>query len=160
MKLRLSELSAGTFLDRIRPLVLIVGIYLVAACTTPPMLDGAAPTSSHTTVSIALYGVGAPTPGGWYCTTKGRWMICVSEDPIDLTNDPDPIYVPWSVITQGWKFVSNKGIKVKGGGWHEYQVSDTQYTAWNKKDRKIYKYEINVTNGTDTVTWDPFIWNN
>ena len=160
MKSRSWAFRAGPFRYRSRALVVVAAVALIYGCAGPQMLDGTAPASSHPTVSIALYPGGSPTPGGWYCTTKERWTICLSEDAIDLTNDPDPVYVPWSVITQGWKFVSNKGIKVKGGGWHERQVSDTQYTAWNKKDRKIYKYEINVTNGTDTVPWDPFIWNN
>jgi hypothetical protein len=130
---------------------------LVYGCATD---KGFTPMSAHKTVSINISASGASTPAGWTCTTKGRYTICVDDDPIDLSNETDPVTIPWSLITQGWKFTHNKGIKVKGGGWHEEEVTDTQYTAWNRKDRLVYKYEISVTNGTDTVTWDPFIWNN
>jgi hypothetical protein len=138
--------------------VALVGLTaLVYGCALDKAIT---PTSTHPTVSINVYPSGASTPAGWTCTTKGRYTICASEDPIDLTNDTDPVTIPWALIAQGWTFTSNKGIKVKGGGWHEQEVTPTQYTAYNRKDRLIYKYEINVTNGTDTVTWDPFIWNN
>jgi hypothetical protein len=112
-------------------------------------------------VSINIYPAGAPTPAGWTCTTKGRYTLCLSEDPVDLTNDTSPVTIPWSLVANGWTF-TNQGIKIlRGGGWQETQVTPTQYTATSRsKNSTIYKYVITVTNGTDTVAWDPFIWNN
>ena len=136
----------------------VVGLAaLIYACASD---KGITPLSTHPTVSINVYPGGSPTPAGWTCTTRGRYSLCLSEEPIDLTNDTDPVTITWSLVAQGWTFVSNKGIKIRGGGWHEQEVTPTQYTAYNRKDRLIYKYQINVTNGTDTVAWDPFIWNN
>ncbi len=157
-----SSRASGLSLRDVSCLLAAVGsAALIYGCASTQGIDGGiGPASTHSTVSIAVYSSGSSTPGGWTCTTKGRFTICLSEDPIDLSHDPDPVTIPWTLVTQGWKFVHNKGIKIRGGGWHEQEVSDTQYTAWNRKDRQIYKYEINVTNGTDTVTWDPFIWNN
>jgi hypothetical protein len=120
--------------------------------------------STHPTISINVYSSTqqAPVPAGWTCKTQGLYTVCVSEDPVDLSNDTRPVLVTWALLTSGWKFTMNKGIKVKGGAWHENQVNDTQYTAWSDKDKVIYKYGISLTNisNNDEATSDPFIWNN
>jgi hypothetical protein len=60
-----------------------------------------------------------------------------------------------------WAFDKTKGIKIKGNGWNEHYVSDTQYIARsNSKDASYSKYTINLVNGNTPATWDPFIWNN
>jgi len=139
---------------------LALATVLLCGCASAPGFDVAAPTATHRTVSIEIY-TNNYAPEGWSCTSKGKYTICLSEDPIDLSHDPDPVLITWSLAAQGWSFVRNKGIKITGGGWHETEVSGTQYNAWNRKDRQAHKYEINVVNANgDPVTWDPFIWNN
>jgi hypothetical protein len=141
-----------------RAFVLIGLPALLYGCATDKPIT---PFSTHKTISINVYTGAASTPSGWTCTGQGRYTICVDEDPIDLSQDTRPITIPWSLITQGWTFTHNRGIQIRGGGWAEHEQSPTQYTAVSHaKDGKLYKYTISVTNGTDTVIWDPFIWNN
>ena len=138
--------------------LLLIGLAIVvSACAT----ERITPLSTHPTVSVNVYPAGSATPAGWTCMTKDRYMLCVSEEPVDLTNDTSPVTIPWSLVANGWTF-TNQGIKIlRGGGWQETRVTPTQYTATSRsKNSTIYKYVITVTNGTDTVTWDPFIWNN
>jgi hypothetical protein len=135
---------------------LVVGMaILLNGCAAPTPVT---PVSAHPTVMINVYPSGSSTPNGWTCTNKGTFVICVSEDPINLTGDSDPVTVQWT-LAPGWKFSKNKGIEVNGGGWHEHEVDDQHYTAWNKKDKRIYKYKISIVNEGTTLEWDPFIWN-
>jgi hypothetical protein len=130
-------------------LVVVVPALLILGCTTVDKPNIAA--STHPTVSINVYSSGAATPADWICKTKGIYTICVNEEPIDLTNDSEPVTITWALVAPGWRFTSN-GIEVKGGGWHEHLVTPTQYAAYNRKDKLYHKYSIAVTNGTDTVT--------
>jgi hypothetical protein len=130
---------------------------LVYGCATPTPVT---PVSTHPSVSINVYPSGSSTPDGWTCTTLHTHTLCASEDPIDLARDPDPVTIQWMLGSEPWKFCENRGIQVAGGGWHEREVDATKYTAWNNKDKRIYKYKICATNGSVTLEWDPFIWNN
>jgi hypothetical protein len=113
-----------------------------------------------TTITIVPSGT-SPLPAG-VCTTQQNFLICVSEDPIDLTRTSRPVTIIWDIASTstGWTFVKNQGIKFKKGTW-TITKSDAEYTATQKKkDGVIYKYTINVTNGTGTpLSWDPTIMN-
>jgi hypothetical protein len=100
-------------------------------------------------------------PASGACAMKNGYWICISEEPINLKDDVRPVTIPWHLATQGWTF-TNKGIEITGGGWNEHQgQTPSDYIARsNSKNFLFYYYKINVTNGSATVTWDPFIWNN
>ena len=113
-----------------------------------------------TTITIVPSGT-SPIPAGT-CATQQNFLICVSEEPIDLTKNTRPVTITWDIATAStaWTFVKNQGIKFKKGTW-TITKSDKEYTATQKKkDGVIYKYTINVTNGTGiTLSWDPTIMN-
>jgi hypothetical protein len=120
--------------------------------------------SDHPPVSITILAAGSPPPPTWTCKTTGRYMMCVSEEPINLENDTSPVKITWVIAASaGWTFTSDpRGIQVNQGQWNETGVTATEYSATStRKDGMLYKYNISVTNGTDPhpLRWDPTIWN-
>jgi hypothetical protein len=102
-----------------------------------------------------------PFPADGACAKQGGFIICVSPDPVDMGSAPGnkDNSIVWTVSTGGWTF-AKKGIDIKNRKtWQLKRDSPTQYTATNKRDGDQYKYDINVTNGTVTVSWDPSIMN-
>jgi hypothetical protein len=73
-----------------------------------------------------------------------------------------PVQITWNLSGTGWTWVrNNKGIDIRNPrDWKPKQESDTRYIATNKKENGVrYKYDVNVTNGTVTLKWDPSIMN-
>ena len=121
--------------------------------------QGVAPPSEHRPVMVDVLPAGSPCTPGWTCTVHGRFLIAVSEEPIKLQDDPHPVNVSWRISRDGWSFVRNNGVDIKRGPPTQH-VSDKHYVAhFRATDGVVYKYWINLTNGTDTVTWDPTIMN-
>ncbi len=117
---------------------------------------------SPTTITI-VPATTTPKPPG-ICQTFSANVICLSEDPIDLSNDVNrPVSITWKIVSPAWTFEKNKGIAIKGGQWSWGTRSDTEYVAEQKakKDGTIYKYTINVTDAKSgaTISWDPTIKN-
>jgi hypothetical protein len=155
-----SSASITKLLRNLSRVFAIVGLTtLVYACASEQLT----PASTHATVSINVYpGSQQPSvPPSGACAMKNGYWICISEAPISLKDDIRPVTIPWHLATEGWTF-TNKGIEITGGGWNEHQgATPSDYVARsNSKNYLFYYYRINVTNGSATVTWDPFIWNN
>jgi hypothetical protein len=127
------------------------------------MCGGAsAQTTTNAQVNVVPTGTKPPPPGT--CTTKGSFDICVSPEPIKTSGAVGTdVKVVWNLKGAGWSFVKNKGIDIKDmKNWKLNEVNPTQYEATNKKENGgvLYKYDINVTNGTITLpAWDPTIMN-
>ena len=103
-----------------------------------------------------------PSPPPWCSKPQGGYIVCVDRDPIQTPGAAgDDVTIVWNLASSGWTFVKNKGIDIKNKkNWKLKEDSATQYTATNKKEGGVqYKYEINVTNGAVSPTWDPTIMN-
>lgn len=137
---------------------------LISACA--PSLVGLQSLYVHQPdpVEVSIWPLGStPTPG-LTCQTGVQYLLCTSQEPIDLTKDVQPyIQINWYVKTDGWAFTRGNGIVFKtqppyflvGGG-----ATDRDYLAVSKLwERQLYRYTINVTNGTTTLSWDPWIAN-
>jgi hypothetical protein len=98
------------------------------------------------------------------CTVRGNLFLCADPDPVktpDVGNGQN-VQIDWYVKSSGWMFVDQKGIVITDTKrkWNVKQQSLTQYTAKGKKDGIFYKYQINVTDGTNPLSpWDPTIRN-
>jgi hypothetical protein len=136
---------------------LAIAIALIAACGC-----GYASAQTNHPVTITIVpSTTTPIPSGT-CTTQQGYLLCVSEEPIDLTKDVEPVIITWTIASADWAFVKNKGIVIKKGKWKISEKSGVEYAATQKKDGVLYKYAINVTNAaaTTTLNWDPTIKNN
>jgi hypothetical protein len=94
----------------------------------------------------------------------------VASDPIQTPGSAgSTVEITWKLTTPGWLFQKNKGIdniKIKKPHpnhkqeWKVTDKSDQEYKARNiKEGGPEYKYEINLTNGTTPLSWDPTIMN-
>jgi len=141
---------------------LALAIALMAACGCGYASAQTRHDPSPTTIAIVPVGT-SPIPPGT-CTTLNSFVICVSEDPIDLTKDATrPVSITWKIVSTDWSFVKNKGIEIKGGEWSWGAKTDTEYVAEQKRQKAglLHKYTINVTNAKApaTLSWDPTIKN-
>lgn len=119
------------------------------------------PETTNATVTVAP--ATGPSPGG-VCTTKSGFYICVDRDPVvtPAVAVGTDVRVVWKLTGSGWTFVkNNKGIDIKvPKNWKPKELNSTEFEATNKKEAGVlYKYDINVTNGTLTLQWDPSIMN-
>jgi hypothetical protein len=135
-----------------------VALLASAACT-----GAVAQTPANTDAKITVAPASGPSPGGT-CTTKSGFFICVDKDPVPTpaVSVGTPVQITWTLSGTNWKWVkNNKGIDIQNPkDWKTKQESDTKYIATNKKEAGAkYKYDINVTNGTVTLNWDPTIMN-
>lgn len=142
--------------------IVAVGALLAAVLT-------AANAQTPVTAEIFVVPVGtspppvAPPKG--LCTPRGSVLLCVKPEPVDTGNvaPGTPVAIQWNITSPGLSFVKNKGIDIKNRkDWKINEDSPTRYTATNKKENgaPIYKYEINVMNGTAALEpWDPTIRN-
>jgi hypothetical protein len=148
-------LESGLF--RRLPCRLAYAVALFAA-----VAGGYAGAQTNHPVTLTVQAGGAPPLPAGTCTTQHGFVICVSEDPIDLTNDVEPVIITWKLTSTDWSFNKNKGIVIKKGKWKISEKSGAEYAATQKKDGLIYKYTINLTNGAGgtTLSWDPTIKNN
>ena len=119
--------------------------------------------ASHGPVDIQVLASSAnpPTPA-WQCgPASSAFKICVSEEPIVLTGESAARAVPWHIRTSGWTFVAGTGITLNNDpGWSVRPASPVNWVAKGQKNGNTIKYTISVTNGTETLTWDPRIINN
>ena len=95
--------------------------------------------------------------------------VTVANNIVSVTPDPLPagpgnnVNLHWNISTNGWTFPSN-GIVITNPG---DQFSDAQVLnngrqfKWKDKNTNSvrYKYTINVTNGSTTLSLDPTIEN-
>ena len=96
-------------------------------------------------------------------------QIQVSPDPISLKGQGNgAVVIQWDIdpgSTQGWSF-GTSGIDIKNPAGHFTHGGagngNKRYT-WTRDahgaDGKPYRYTINVTNGTATMSLDPIIGN-
>lgn len=138
---------------------------LISACA--PRLTDAPNLYVHKPdpVQVSILPVGS-TPGpGLVCQTGAQYLLCLNQEPIDLSQDVQPyIQINWYITTSGWAFSRGSGIVVKtppgnfrtGGG-----ATAQDYLAVSKswQPHSSYRYTISVTDGTTTLTWDPWIAN-
>jgi hypothetical protein len=147
--------SLGELAIRTRRFTIAGLTAFLTACAT----QGIAPTTDHRPVSIDILPAGSPCPPQSTCSTQGRFMVVVDEEPIKIRDEPHPVKIMWKITPQPWSFVRDRGVDVKNGPASQ-QVSEKIYMVqFPTRDGVIYKYWINLTNGTDTVTWDPTIMN-
>ena len=137
---------------------------LISACA--PSLVGLQNVYVHQPdpVEVSILPAGSKAPAGLTCKTGDVYLLCVSQEPVNLTTDVQPyIQINWYIKTDGWAFSRGNGIAFKtqppyflvGGG-----ATDRDYLAVSKLwQRQFYRYTINVTNGTTTLSWDPWIAN-
>lgn len=135
---------------------LAVAVSILAVC-------GAATAQTPVTATVSVAPATGKPPAGT-CTTTNNHYICVNPDPVKTAGAPGTdVKIVWKLASAGWTFVKNTGIDIKNRKtWKLNEDSSTQYTATNKREdgSQIYKYEINVTNGTTTLPpWDPTIMN-
>jgi hypothetical protein len=127
-------------------------------CATQNLAIPAQPIIKDVNIDVLPRGTMLPENPFAACVPRNRFVVCVSEEPIEFTrSDPQQVgTVNWHVQTGGWTLV---GIDIKGS--HRWQMSSNPrgIAASNTKDGRTYRYTITVTNGTDTLQWDPFIVN-
>ena len=132
-----------------------------ALATLFAAMCGGAGAQTITKAEINVAPTTGPLPKGT-CTTKGSFYICVEPEPV-TTGGPTGgnVEILWDLKGSGWSFVKNKGIDIKNRkNWKIKEVTPMQYSATNKKEvNAFYKYDINVTDGTTTLQWDPMIMN-
>jgi hypothetical protein len=131
-----------------------------ALATLFAAMCGGAGAQTITKAEVNVVPTSAPQPKG-VCTTKGSFRICVDPEPVP-TSGPigGNVEIIWDLKGSGWTFVKNKGIDIKNMKNWKIKGTPTQYSATNKKERNVlYKYDINVTDGTTTLQWDPMIMN-
>jgi len=103
-----------------------------------------------------------------------EFSIKVDKEPVDLTNLGN-VDIFWVVQPDPWTFTENNGgvstgIDIKNapgglfkdkGGRDKLGNPSQKHHNWERKtaDNKTYKYIINVTDGTTTLSLDPFIVN-
>lgn len=142
--------------DKLRP-------HLEAAFAVAAMFAALCGGASAQTAVVTVESAGTPTPPKKCGPANGGNMICVTPEPIATQASPDgSVAIQWDLKSTGWTFVKNKGISIHPMNvWRVNEKMPTQYTAtMKKKDGVLYKYEINVTNGTATLPpWDPTIQN-
>jgi hypothetical protein len=147
--------------SRVGPRAHVGRAFAVAALLAAICAGASAQTTSNAQVNVVPTGTKPPPPGT--CTTKGSFDICVSPEPVKTSGAVGTdVKVVWSLKGAGWSFVKNKGIDIKNmKNWKLKEITPTQYEATNKKENGgvLYKYDINVTNGTTTLGWDPTIMN-
>jgi hypothetical protein len=90
--------------------------------------------------------------------------IVVAPDPVDVPRKSHDVSIYWTICTPGWEF-TDEGIVI-----HENRSQfieprregkDRNGFHWKSRNthKKLYKYTINVTNGTTTASRDPGIKN-
>jgi hypothetical protein len=147
--------------SRHRPAALLAGAgFLLVACAgalaqTPP--------PANTDAKITVAPASGPSPGGT-CTTTSGFFICVDKDPVPTPAVPvgTSVQITWTLSGANWTWVrNNKGIDIQNPkDWKTKQESPIKFIATNKKEAGArYKYDVNVTNGTVTLKWDPSIMN-
>jgi hypothetical protein len=120
----------------------------------------AVPTPAAVTVLAA--GTTPPPPPTMCGSAVQGYMVCVNPDPLNTSgNVGDDVEITWTLATSGWSFDQNKGIDIKNKkNWKVKRVDDLHYNATNKKEgNALYKYDINVTNGSVSPSYDPTIMN-
>lgn len=93
-------------------------------------------------------------------------QISVNKDPLPMGRGKDKV-LRWEIETSGWRFPDfEDGIVIEANTDHQFSNghqgdnNDTHYLLRNKNSNtRTYKYTINVTNGTSTLSWDPAINN-
>jgi hypothetical protein len=103
-----------------------------------------------------------------------EFSIKVDKEPVDLTG-LGPVDIFWTVQPAPWMFTENSGgvstgidikhaptgrFKDKGGKDSAGNPSRKAHN-WERRnaDGNTYRYTINVTDGTTTLSWDPQIVN-
>jgi hypothetical protein len=103
-------------------------------------------------------------------------VISVDEDPVDLVDvdegngvDNPNAHINWKISGHGWTFTSN-GVAVErahgkftdkgnpGGDKKHHRWQRDRKEAATDPDHR-HKYTITVTDGTTTVSWDPWVIN-
>jgi hypothetical protein len=104
-----------------------------------------------------------------------EFSIKVNQEPVDLTGLGPNVDIFWTVQPDPWMFTTNNGgvstgidiknappgqFKDKGGKDNAGNPSRKAHN-WERKnvDYQTYRYTINVTDGTTTLSWDPSIVN-
>jgi len=152
--MQLMSRSSGDRLRRHLGVLVAIAALFAAAC------GGAMAQTANVTVEAAS--APPPAPPKLCGPASGAYKICVNPDPIATTGAPGAnVTITWNLTSSGWSFVKNKGIVIKPmNAWKVPEISPTQYKATNKREGGVlYKYEINVTNGTTKLSWDPTIEN-
>jgi hypothetical protein len=137
---------------------------LLGACATSMMGFDGPFIHQPDPVEVTIWPNGSQLPNLQTCTTRDQYTICLSEEPIDLLKDNARyIQINWRIKSSGWAFSTGNGIVLKtqppffmtGGG-----ATNQDYLAVSKWwYHQYYRYTINVTNGTTTLSWDPWIAN-
>lgn len=96
-------------------------------------------------------------------TVSGN-QIAVDKPSLNLVGQGRNVELMWNLQTQGWTFTST-GIVIDNntdGMFHDPQLTQqgTRYIWIDTNTGGLtYKYTINVTNGTSTLSLDPTIIN-
>ena len=158
-EVKMPNISLGSktkqFAIRTRTFVVAGLAAILGACAT----EGVAPATDHRPVSIDILPAGSPCPAQWTCMAQGRFMVAVDEEPIKIRDEAHPVKIMWKIVPQAWSFIRDKGIDIKNGPPSQQESEKVYLAHFRSRDGVIYKYSINLTNGTDTVTWDPTIVN-
>jgi hypothetical protein len=87
--------------------------------------------------------------------------VSVDKPELDLRGKGPNVLIHWKIRENGWNFTAN-GIEIQGntGQFTEPEPQGPNFRWKNKNnDHARYKYTVNVTNGTSTLSKDPFIIN-
>lgn len=95
--------------------------------------------------------------------------VTIANNVVSVTPDPLPagpgnnVNLQWNINTNGWTFPSN-GIVITNPGDQfsdpEVKNNGKQFKWKDKNTNSLsYKYTINVSNGTSTLSLDPTIEN-
>ncbi len=91
-------------------------------------------------------------------------QISVDRDPLNLVGQGREVEIMWILQTSGWQFTS-AGIVIHNNtngmfhGGHLAQQNTRFIWIDMNTGGLTYKYAINVTNGVNTLNWDPSILN-
>ena len=93
--------------------------------------------------------------------------ISVDKEPVDLRGLPDDEEILWTVQPDPWMFTQDAsgstGIEIKShhGRFTNKKGTGRKHHKWKRKNRGggTHRYTISVTDGTNTLIWDPTIQN-
>jgi hypothetical protein len=89
--------------------------------------------------------------------------VRVDVEHLSMEDEGHDAVIQWHVDTPGWRFPSD-GIVIENNqgqfvNLHVFDDGDKFRCIDLNNDGKEYKYDVKVTNGTATLTQDPYIKN-
>ena len=91
-------------------------------------------------------------------TITGK-VISVDIEPVKPKDKN--VNIHWTIDTAGWDFTANGIVIEDNQGQFSEPEKKNKFFKWKDKndDKKKYKYTVNVTDGKETISLDPWIWN-